>query len=197
MTKVLILTGDAGESLEVMYPYQRLLEEGYEVDIAAPSKKKLQFVVHDFVDGFDTYTEKLGYTWDADLAFADVDPSEYVALVVPGGRAPEYIRNDADCQRIVQQFFSDEKPVAELCHASLVLGAAGVLEGRRTAAYPALEPDVEAFGATFEDGAGVVDGQMVSARAWPDHPAWMREFMRMLKERAPAEGAERPAAVPH
>ena len=117
MAKVLILTGDAGESLEVMYPYQRLLEEGYEVDIAAPSKKKLQFVVHDFVDGFDTYTEKLGYTWDADLAFADVDPSDYVALVVPGGRAPEYIRNDADCQRIVQQFFSDEKPVAELCHA--------------------------------------------------------------------------------
>jgi protease I len=197
MAKVLILTGDAGESLEVMYPYQRLLEEGYEVDMAAPSKKKLQFVVHDFVDGFDTYTEKLGYTWEADLAFADVDPADYVALVVPGGRAPEYIRNDADCQRIVQHFFSDEKPVAELCHAALVLGAAGVLEGRRTAAYPALEPDVEAFGATFEDGAGVVDGQMVSARAWPDHPAWMREFMRMLKERAPAEGAERPAAVPH
>ena len=195
MAKVLILTGDAGESLEVMYPYQRLLEEGYEVDIAAPSKKKLQFVVHDFVDGFDTYTEKLGYTWDADLAFADVDPSEYVALVVPGGRAPEYIRNDADCRRIVQQFFSDEKPVAELCHAALVLGASGVLQGRRTAAYPALEPDVEAFGATFEDGAGVVDGQMVSARAWPDHPSWMREFMRLLKERAPAEGAEHAASV--
>jgi protease I len=195
MAKILILTGDAGESLEVMYPYQRLLEEGYEVEIAAPSKKKLQFVVHDFVDGFDTYTEKLGYTWDADLAFADVDPGEYVALVVPGGRAPEYIRNDADCQRIVQQFFSDDKPVAELCHAALVLGAAGVLQGRRTAAYPALEPDVEAFGATFEDGAGVVDGQMVSARAWPDHPSWMREFMRLLKERAPAEGAEHAAPV--
>jgi protease I len=195
MAKVLILTGDAGESLEVMYPYQRLLEEGYEVEIAAPSKKKLQFVVHDFVDGFDTYTEKLGYTWDADLAFADVDPADYVALVVPGGRAPEYIRNDADCQRIVQQFFSDEKPVAELCHAALVLGAAGVLQGRRTAAYPELEPDVEAFGDTFEDGAGVVDGQMVSARAWPDHPSWMREFMRMLKERAPAEGAEHAASV--
>jgi protease I len=195
MTKVLILTGDAGESLEVMYPYQRLLEAGYEVDIAAPSKKKLQFVVHDFVDGFDTYTEKLGYTWDADLAFADVDPSEYVALVVPGGRAPEYIRNDADCQRIVQHFFSEDKPVAELCHAPLVLGAAGVLEGRRTAAYPALEPDVAAMGATFEDGAGVVDGMMVSARAWPDHPSWMREFMKVLAERAPTEGAAQTAAV--
>jgi putative intracellular protease/amidase len=127
MAKVLILTGDAGESLEVMHPYQRLLEEGYEVEIAAPSKKKLQFGV--------------------------------------------------------------------LCHAPLVLGAAGVLEGRRTAAYPALEPDVEAFGAAFEDGAGVVDGQMVSTRAWPDHPAWMREFMRLLKERAPAEDAEHAASV--
>jgi protease I len=195
MAKVLILTGDAGESLEVMYPYQRLIEEGYEVDLAAPSKKKLQFVVHDFVDGFDTYTEKLGYTWDADLAFADVNPEDYVALVVPGGRAPEYIRNDADCQRIVKHFFSEEKPVAQLCHASLVLGAAGLLQGRRTAAYPALEPDIAAAGAEFVDGAGVVDGTMVSARAWPDHPSWMREFMRMLSERAPAEGARQAAGV--
>src|ERR1700704_3493855 len=121
MAKILILTGDAAESLEVMYPYQRLLEEGYEGHIAGPSKKKLQFVVHDFVPGFDTYTEKPGYTWDADLAFADVDPADYVALVVPGGRAPEYIRNDADCQRIVEHFFGADKPVAQLCHAALVL----------------------------------------------------------------------------
>jgi protease I len=188
MPKVLMLTGDAAESLEVMYPYQRLLEEGYEVDIAAPSEKKLQFVVHDFVDGFDTYTEKLGYTWDADLAFSEVDPSDYVALVVPGGRAPEYIRNDPDVQRIIRHFFEDERPVAQLCHAPLALAATGVLEGRRSAAYPALEPDVEAAGAEFVDGAGVVDGLMVSARAWPDHPEWMREFMRVLKNRAPVEG---------
>src|SRR5919197_4536952 len=151
MSKVLMIAGDAAESLEVMYPYQRLIEEGYEVHIAAPSKKKLQFVVHDFVDGYDTYTEKPGYTWEADLAFADVDPAEYVALVVPGGRAPEYIRNDADCRRIIQHFFSDEKPVAQLCHASLALGAAGVLEGRRTAAYPALEPDVGSVEAEVDD----------------------------------------------
>jgi protease I len=188
MPKVLVLTGDAAESLEVMYPYQRLLEEGYEVDMAAPSKKKLQFVVHDFVDDFDTYTEKLGYTWEADLAFADVDPSEYVALVVPGGRAPEYIRNDADAQEIIRHFFDEEKPVAELCHAPLALAAAGVLDGRRTAAYPALEPDVQMAGAEFVDGGGVVDGVMVSARAWPDHPEWMREFIKVLRERAPVEG---------
>jgi protease I len=190
MPKVLLLTGDAAESLEVMYPYQRLLEEGYEVDIAAPTKKKLQFVVHDFVDGFDTYTEKLGYTWDADLAFADVDPADYAALVIPGGRAPEYIRNDDDVKRIIRHFFDDSKPVAELCHASLTLAAAGVLEGRRTAAYPALEPDVQAAGAEFVDGGGVVDGVLVSARAWPDHPEWMREFVRILREKAPAEPQE-------
>jgi protease I len=195
MTKVLILAGDASESLEVMYPYQRLLEEGYEVHIAGPSKKKLQFVVHDFVDGYDTYTEKAGYTWDADVAFADVDPAEYAALVVPGGRAPEYIRNDPDVQRIIRHFFDGEKPVAQLCHAPLALAAAGVLDGRRTAAYPALEPDIKAAGAEFVDGAGVVDGAMVSARAWPDHPTWMREFMRILKERAPAERVAEPAAV--
>jgi protease I len=186
MPKVLILTGDAAESLEVMYPYQRLREEGYEVDIAAPSKKKLQFVVHDFEDGFDTYTEKPGYTWQADLAFADVEPSDYAALVVPGGRAPEYIRNDPDFKRIVEHFFSaDPRPVAQLCHAPVALAAAGVLDGRRTAAYPALEPDVGAAGAEFVDGEAVVDGEMISARAWPDHPAWMREFVSLLRQRAP------------
>ena len=187
MPKILILAGDAAESLEVMYPYQRLLEEGYEVHIAGPSKKRLQFVVHDFVEGYDTYTEKPGYTWPADLAFADVDPGEYAGLVVPGGRAPEYIRNDPDVQRIIRAFFGDEKPVAQLCHAPLALAAAGVLEGRRTAAYPALEPDVRAAGAEFVDGGGVVDGAMVSARAWPDHPTWMREFVRLLREAAPVE----------
>jgi deglycase len=189
MPKVLMLAGDAAESLEVMYPYQRLQEAGYEVEVAGPSKKKLQFVVHDFIDGYDTYTEKPGYTLDADLAFADVDPADYVALVVPGGRAPEYIRNDPDCQRIIRHFFEEERPVAQLCHAPLALAASGVLEGRRTAAYPALEPDVRAAGAEFVDGAAVVDGVMVSARAWPDHPAWMREFMQLLGERAPVEAS--------
>ena len=190
MPKILILAGDAAESLEVMYPYQRLLEEGYDVEIAAPSKKKLQFVVHDFVEGYDTYTEKPGYTWDADLAFSEVDPSAFAAVVIPGGRAPEYIRNDPDFAGLVEHFFSEEKPVAQLCHAPLALASAGVLEGRRTAAYPALQPDVEAVGAEYVDGSAVVDGVMVSARAWPDHPAWMREFVRLLRERAPVEERE-------
>lgn len=186
MAKVLIITGDAAESLEVMYPYQRLVEEGYEVDIAAPSVKKLQFVVHDFVDGFDTYTEKPGYTWPADVAFADVNPDDYVALVIPGGRAPEYIRNDPDVQRIVRHFMNGDLPVAELCHAPQILAAAGTLQGRRTAAYPALAPDVAAAGGEFADADAVIDGQLVSARAWPDHPSWMREFVQILRTKAPA-----------
>ena len=195
MPRILIATGDAAESLEVMYPYQRLLEEGYEVHVAAPSKKKLQFVVHDFVEGYDTYTEKPGYTMDADVAFADVDPSGYAALVIPGGRAPEYIRNDPDFRRIVRHFFTEDKPVAQLCHAPLALAAAGLLDGRRTAAYPALEPDVIAAGAEYVDAAAVVDGVMVSARAWPDHPAWMREFVRVLRDHAPVEEHEKALSV--
>jgi deglycase len=186
-SKILILTGDAAESLEVMYPYQRLSEEGYEVHIAAPEKKKLHFVVHDFEPGYDTYTEKPGYSWDADVAFADVNPSDYVALVIPGGRAPEYIRNDSDVQRIIRYFFEQRKPVAHLCHAALALAAAGVLKGRETAAYPALECDVTLAGGKFVNSQVVIDGEMVSARAWPDHPAWMREFIRILRQKAPLQ----------
>ena len=188
--KVLMVAGDAAESLEVLYPYQRLQEEGYAVQIAAPSKKKLHFVVHDFEPGYDTYTEKPGYSWDADLAFKDVKPDDYVALVIPGGRAPEYIRNDPDLQKIIRHFFQQEKPVAQLCHAPLALAAAGVLKGRKSAAYPALAPDVAAAGAEFVDSGAVVDGHMVSARAWPDHPTWMRAFIRLLKQKAPVREPE-------
>lgn len=187
MPKVLIITGDAAEDLEVFYPYQRLLEEGYEVHIAAPTRKKLQFVVHDFVDDFDTFTEKPGHTWPADLALADVDPDEYAALVIPGGRAPEYLRLNIDFQRVVLHFFATDKPVAHLCHAAVSLVPLGVLKGRRTAAWPACAPDVESAGGVFVDDAAVVDGNMVSARAWNDHPAWMRAFVALLRRHAPVD----------
>ncbi|MGW4894940.1 DJ-1/PfpI family protein [Kitasatospora sp. NPDC004240] len=186
-TKILLVTGDAAESLEVFYPYQRLREEGYQVDIAAPSVKRLQFVVHDFVEGYDTYTEKPGYTWPADIALADVDPADYAALVIPGGRAPEYLRNNPDVQRIVKHFFDGDKPVAQICHGPLITATAGLLDGRRSAAYPALEPDVRAAGGEYVDGEAVVDGVVVSARAWPDHPAWLRAFVEVLRDKAPAE----------
>ena len=187
MPKILIMTGDAAEALEVIYPHQRLREEGYEVVVASLSKKLMLLVVHEFVPGIDTFVEKPGYHWPSDIAFKDVDPSEFAAVVIPGGRAPEYIRNDPDFVRIVRHFFKEEKPVAHLCHASIALAKAGVLKGRRIAAYPELQSDVEAAGAEFVNSEAVVDGVMVSARAYPDHPAWMREFMRVLRKRAPVK----------
>ncbi|TAM76785.1 DJ-1/PfpI family protein [bacterium] len=186
MAKILLVTGDAAESLEVMYPYQRMLEEGHDVQIAAPAKKKLQFVVHDFVDGFDTYTEKLGYTWPADIAFKDVHPEAYDALIIPGGRAPEHIRMDADARRIVKHFADARKPIAAICHAAQLLAAADVLQGRRSACYPAVSPELTKAGGTFVDEAAVVDDNIVSARAWPDHPQWMRAFVNLLRTRIPA-----------
>ncbi len=112
--KILIVTGDAAESLEVLYPYQRLREEGYEVHIAAPERKQLRFVVHDFEPGFDTYTEKPGYTWPADLAFSEVEPGQYAAVVIPRGRAPEYLRNEPDLRKILQSFCYSDKPDAQI-----------------------------------------------------------------------------------
>ncbi|GAB2781267.1 DJ-1/PfpI family protein [Streptomyces daliensis] len=182
---ILIVTGDAAESLEVLYPYQRLREEGYTVHIAAPYRKTLRFVVHDFEEGFDTYTEKPGYTWPADLAFSEVDPGQYSALVIPGGRAPEYLRNDAELRKILKAFFDADKPVAQICHGPLLTASVGGLRGRRVTAYPALEQDMEAAGATFQDSEAVVDGTLVSSRAWPDHSGWMREFLTVLRAKAP------------
>ncbi|MFC9236745.1 DJ-1/PfpI family protein [Streptomyces decoyicus] len=188
MPKILIIAGDATEDLEFFYSYQRMLEEGYETQVAAPSRKKLRFVVHDFVDDFDTYVEREGHSWPSDLALSEVDPAEYAALVLPGGRAPEYLRNDSDYRRVVMHFFDEDKPVAHICHAAITLAPLGVLKGRRTAAYPACAPDVAMGGGIFVDGPAVVDGKVVSARAWNDQPEWMRAFMEILREHAPVKG---------
>ncbi|WP_149181739.1 DJ-1/PfpI family protein [Streptomyces sp. TRM49041] len=183
--RILIVTGDAAEALEVLYPYQRLREEGYEVHVAAPARKRLRLVVHDVEPGHDTYTEKPGYALTADLAFSEVEPSRYAAVVIPGGRAPEYLRNDPELRKIVKSFFDSDKPVAQTCHGPLLTAVLGALEGRRVTAHPALEPDMQAAGATFQDAEVVTDGLLVSSRGWPDNPAWMREFLRVLRERAP------------
>jgi len=150
------------------------------VHIGAPEVRKLQFVVHDFVDGFDTYTEKLGHTWPADVALADVDPADYAAIVIPGGRAPEYLRNNEDAKRIVRHFFEADAPVAATCHGPLLLAAAGVLAGRTSSIYPELAIDVEVVGGIFENGGGVVDGNLVTSRAWPDNGTWMKAFLGVL-----------------
>ena len=123
------------------------------------------------------------------MALSDLDPEDYDALLIPGGRAPEYIRNDEDVKRIVRHFFEEDVPVAAICHAPLILANAGVAEGRSMAAYPALQPDVEVAGGTFVDREAVVDGKLVTSRAWPDHPGFMREFLKML------EGVREEAAV--
>ncbi|MFE8702713.1 DJ-1/PfpI family protein [Cytobacillus sp. FJAT-54145] len=178
--KVLILAGDAVESLEIYYPYFRCLEEGFDVKISAPSQKKLHTVVHDFV-GWDTYTEKQGYLIDAHLAFEDVNPEEYDGLIIPGGRAPEYIRLNENVPRIVAHFFKENKPVAAVCHASLVLTTVRqYLEGRELTAYIACKPEVEAAGATYIEKPLHVEGNLVSGHAWPDLPGLMKEFIKQL-----------------
>jgi protease I len=178
--RVLILTGDCAEALEVMYPLQRLREEKFQVDIATPKGKVVRSVIHDFEPDVETYTEKPGYRIPADLSFDMVKPDQYIALVIPGGRAPEYIRNEPKALQIVAHFFDRKKPIAAICHAAQLLLAGGHCKGRTMAAYPALKKDVECAGGTFKDAEVVVDNNLVTARAWPDHPAFMREFLKLL-----------------
>src|SRR5438874_6480260 len=130
MERVLILTADSGEELEVYYMLYRLREAGYAVDVAAPERKTLQLVVHDFEPGWDTYIERPGRRLDADLAFSEVDPERYVAVLIPGGRAPEVIRNDPDVERIVAHFMDAELPVGHMCHGVQVLAVGGYVRGR-------------------------------------------------------------------
>src|SRR5579863_6277078 len=129
MPRVLLVAGDATESLDTWYPYHRLREEGIEVHIGAPAKKVLNSVIHDFEPGWDTYVEKPGYRIPADVAFADIEPEDYDALILSGGRAPEYLRNDPQLQKIVRHFVARKKPIAALCHGSLILAAVDAVRG--------------------------------------------------------------------
>lgn len=183
MPKILILTGDAGESQEIYYAKYRLEEEGWHVDIAAPERRAFLSVVHDFEPGFDTYTEKPGYRVQADLGLDDVDADSYDGLVLPGGRAPEYLRNRPKAVAIVRHFVVANKPIAANCHGPLLVIAAGGLKGKTTTCFPDLAPDVIAAGATFVNRDVVVDGALVSVRGWPDNGPWMREFVKLLKSR--------------
>lgn len=182
MATVLVLVGDAAEELDSMYPVFRLREGGHEAVVAAPTTRPVKLVVHDFESGWDAYTEKPGHELPVDLAFADVDPERFDGLVIPGGRAPEYIRMDPDVGRVVRHFFDRGLPVGTICHGPQVPAALGLLRGRTTAAFPPLKVDMELAGATFVDGPDVVDGAMVSCRGWPDLPLWSRAFMRLLEK---------------
>ncbi|MGF7530881.1 DJ-1/PfpI family protein [Bacillus paralicheniformis] len=180
--KILIVTGDAVEALEVYYPYYRCLEEGYETTIAAPKKKKIHTVVHDFLD-WDTYTEKPGYLIDAHASFDEIDPSEYDGIIIPGGRAPEFIRLYDSLLKIVAHFFEENKPVGAICHASLIFTSLREhLKGRELTAYIACKPEVEAAGATYVEEKLHVDANLVSGHDWSNLPEFMREFFKALNK---------------
>ena len=184
MKRILLLTGDAGEAQEIYYAKYRLEEEGWRVDIATTTKRTFLSVVHDFEPGFDTYTEKPGYLVAADLGLDVIDPSRYQGLVLPGGRAPEYLRNRPKAVSVVRHFVEANKPIAANCHGPLLVIAAGGAKGKTMTGFPDLEPDIRASGAEFVNRDVVVDGSLVSVRGWPDNGPWMREFVKLLKAKA-------------
>lgn len=196
--KVLIVTGDGAEVLEVYYPYYRLLEEGYDAVIASPTKKVLNTVVHDFVEGWETYTEKPAHQLPSHIAFADVNPADYIGLVIPGGRAPEYIRTNAELPRIVRHFLEEDKPVAAICHGAqvfLALEDASYFEGRTMTCYNAVRPDVERLGAIYAPETLHTDRKLVSGHAWPDLPGFMREFLKLVRQEEASRAADGTLAV--
>ncbi|MEX2467787.1 MAG: DJ-1/PfpI family protein [Gemmatimonadota bacterium] len=183
--KILMIVGDYTEDYETMVPFQALQMVGHTVDAVCHGKKKgdtVRTAVHDF-EGDQTYSEKPGHNFELNATFADVDPADYDALILPGGRAPEYIRLEKKVLDAVRHFDQAGKPIAAVCHAVQLLAAADVLDGRECTGYPACGPEAKAAGAVWKDIAvtGVhVDGNLVTAPAWPAHPAWLASFLEVL-----------------
>ena len=185
MKKILFLTGDFAEDYETMVPFQMLLMVGYEVHAVCPDKKKgdtIKTAIHDF-EGDQTYIEKPGHNFELNYSFSEVDPSDYAGLVIAGGRAPEYLRLNQKVLDVVKHFFDENKPVAAVCHGIQILTAAGVVKGRKLTAYPAVGPEVTVAGGEFQDipvDGAYVDGNLVTSPAWPAHPAFIREFLKVM-----------------
>lgn len=186
--KLLMLVGDYVEDYEVMVPFQTLLTVGHKVDAVCPDKKAGDTVataIHDF-EGDQTYSEKPGHRFTLNQDFDQVDPAAYDGLVIPGGRAPEYLRLNERVLEIVRHFDKTNKPIAAVCHGAQILAAAGILKGRTCSAYPACAPEVRLAGGHFPD-IGIdqahTDGNLVTAPAWPAHPAWMAQFLAVLGTR--------------
>jgi protease I len=183
-----MLVGDYVEDYEVMVPFQALLMVGHNVHAVCPGKKSGESVrtaIHDF-EGDQTYSEKRGHNFALNATFDNIRPEDYDALVIPGGRAPEYIRLNPRVLEIVRHFANAKKPIAAICHGAQVLAAAGVLQGKNCSAYPACAPEVTGSGGKYADIAmtdAVVDGNLVSAPAWPAHPAWIAKFLTLLGTR--------------
>jgi protease I len=183
--KILMLVGDYVEDYEVMVPFQALLMVGHTVHAVCPGKKAGETVrtaVHDF-EGDQTYSEKRGHNFVLNAAFDDVKAADYDALVIPGGRAPEYIRLNEKVLAAVRHFAEKDKPIAAVCHGAQVLAAAGVIKGKSCTAYPAVGPDVKSAGGKWVDvpvDKAHVDGNLVTAPAWPAHPEWLAKFLKVL-----------------
>jgi protease I len=185
---ILMLVGDYVEDYEVMVPFQALLMVGHTVHAVCPGKKSgdvVRTAIHDF-EGDQTYSEKRGHNFTLNATFDEVKEKDYDALLVPGGRAPEYLRLNPRVLEIVRHFSSANKPIAAICHAPQILAAAGVLKDKKCSAYPAVGPDVTAVGGAYQNVAmneAVVDGNLVTGPAWPAHPAWLAKFLTVLGTR--------------
>jgi protease I len=183
--KLLLLAGDFVEDYEIMVPFQALQMVGHAVDAVCPGKKKgeqVRTAIHDF-EGDQTYTEKRGHNFTLNATFDEIDVTAYEALVVPGGRAPEYLRLNVKVLEMIRHFDQTNKPIAALCHGPQLLAAAGILKGRKLNAYPACAPEVQLAGGTFvtlDFSDAVVDGKLVTGPAWTAHPAWLRKFLEVL-----------------
>ena len=186
--KILMLVGDYAEDYETMVPFQALQMVGHTVHAVCPDKKAGEFVmtaVHDF-EGQQTYSEKPGHRFTLNASFASVKGEDYDALLIPGGRAPEYLRMNQQVIALVQHFSRADKPIAAVCHGAQLLAAAGVIRGKRVSAYPACAAEVELAGASYaaiEVDQAVTDGKLVTAPAWPAHAAWLSQFLTVLGTR--------------
>jgi protease I len=180
--KVLIIIGDATETVDTLYPYYRLIEAGFEPVVAAPEKRKYQMVLHEVKPGWTITKEWEGYSIDADVAFADIDPEDYVGIFFSGGRAPEYIRDDEDLIGLTKHFFEENKPVASVCHGVEIPARAGCVKGRKMATVPKCRFDLEVCGGIFVNEPCVIDGNLVSGRTFHDHGYYMGPWIKLLED---------------
>lgn len=191
MDKVLIIVGDASETLDTMYPYYRLQEEGIEPVVAGPEKRRFQMVLHEVKPGWTITKEWEGYTIEAAIAFRDIQPEDYLGIFFSGGRAPEYIRDDPDLIRITKWFFEHRKPIASVCHGVEIPARADCVKGRRMATVPKCQFDLEVCGGTFVNEACVVDDNLVSGRTFHDHGSYIKPWVELLRAERTARVAAR------
>lgn len=182
MEKVLIIVGDATETVDTLYPFYRLIEGGYQPVVAAPEKRRYQMVMHEVKPGWTITKEWEGYTINADVTFAEIKAEEYAGIFFSGGRAPEYIREDQDLLKVTRYFFEKNLPIASVCHGVEIPARADCVRGRRMATVPKCQFDLEVCGGIFVNEACVVDGNLVSGRTFHDHGYYMGAWMKLLDE---------------